>query len=117
MKLKQLIHFCMIALFVVSIQNKAIHFTQHTVDEISECKVCEVTENSDLSHQNSPTPVLTENVAIETKKSEEKIVLKASYDYSEPSSLGQQIMMPTKPHRSIHISLAFNATAPPYCIS
>jgi len=117
MKVKNLINLCLIALFVVAFQSKTIHFAQHAIDEISECKVCKVIEDIDLSHQNSSTLVLTESFAIETKKSKEKIVLKSRYDYDEPSPLGKQNIAPTKLYSSRHIALAFDATAPPYCIS
>jgi hypothetical protein len=117
MKLKKTVNLLLIALFVVAFQSKTIHFAEHAIDAISECQVCEVTENLDLSHQNSSTLVLTESFAVETKKSEEKIVLKSKFDYAEPSLLHKQNIVPTKPYASRHLPLAFDATAPPYFIS
>ena len=117
MKLKQSVNLLLIALFVWAFQSSTIHFKHHSIDEISECNLCETSEKIDLHHQNSPAIVYNEHLATEARRSEEKIVVKSRFDYTDVPQLYLVDMVENRQYSAEPIPIGFNATAPPYLIS
>jgi len=113
MKLKQSVNLLMIALFVWAFQSTAIHFHDHEIDEISECNFCETSEKMDMYHHNTPATVVNENLAVKSRKSVEKIVLKSRFDYIDVPKPERVNIVEHQQYSVKPIPLGFNATAPP----
>jgi len=117
MKLKQSVNLLLIALFVWTFQSTAIHVKQHAMNEVTECNLCEASEKIDLHHQNSPAIVYNEHLETEARKSEEKIVLKSGFDYTDVPQLYLVDMVKNRQYSAEAIPIGFNATAPPHFVS
>lgn len=113
MKLKQSINLLLIALFVWAFESSAIHLKHHTIDEISECKVCSIAEKIDLYQHNSPAISVSENIAVQIRRKVEKLVIKSKFNYTEVVQLKQATIVENRHYVVQDIPLGFNATAPP----
>ena len=117
MKLKQSFHLLLIALFIWTSQSVTIHSKHHHLEEFGECQVCKASKSLGTSHHETVFSLLTESVAVEVSKIEEKQIVQASYDLTqtvEQKSVcyeGMLVVYISAPH------LGFDAHAPPYNFS
>lgn len=117
MNLKHSMKLLLIALFVLASQNTTIHFQHHELDKISECNICDTFHNMNLYQHNTPVVVINENLAIETRREAEKVVVNSRFDYTD-TPLFKQIDIVKKPqYNDRSVTLGFNATAPPVYFS
>ena len=114
MKLKQSVNLLLIALFVWAFQTSAIH---HHHNEIEQCDLCHTVEQLDLSHHNSSTVIVNENLAVKVREEVEKVVLKSRFDYAVLSRQIPINILEDKQYSVVPIPLGFNATAPPLYFS
>ena len=113
MKLKQSVNVLLIALFIWAFQSSTIHFQHHAIEEMSECNVCDISENMKLYQHNSPVVVFNENLAVKIKRQVEKIVINPRFDYTDVPKFKQIDIVKKSKYIDRFVALGFNATAPP----
>ncbi|MDQ7047803.1 MAG: hypothetical protein Q9M39_09440 [Sulfurovum sp.] len=117
MNFKQSVNLLLIALFVWAFQSTTIHDKHHIIDEISECYLCDVSEQMELYQHNTPIVMVNEHLAVQSRREVEKVVVKARFDYSKVPNF-KPIDIPNSREYSVaSIPLGFNATAPPLYFS
>jgi len=117
MKLKQSVNLLFIALFLWAFQSTAVHVKHHAIDEITECNLCDASGQIDLYHHNSSAVVVNENLAVNIRKREEKIVVKSRFDYTDTAQLNRVDIVEYRPYTVKPIPLGYLSTAPPYTFS
>ncbi len=117
MKLKQSVNLLLIALFVWTFQSTTIHFKHHVIDKVSECNLCDTSEQIDLYHHNIPAIVVNESIAVKNRKCEEKIVVKSRFDYTDTLPLKWVDSIEYRQYTVKPIPLGYSSTAPPYIYS
>ncbi len=113
MKLKQSINLLLIALLVWTFQGTSTHFTDHTIDKVSECQVCEHTKNLDTQHHEAPilnfyTVTRTFNLQLE-----QQTVTNAPVDLTQSVASKDVDFLGLKHLKVKTLPLGFDATAPP----
>lgn len=117
MKLKQSVQLLLIALFVWTSQSTTIHFQHHELEEISECNVCDTSQKMKLYQHNSPVVVSNDNLAVKIRREVEKVVVNASFDYTNVPQFKQIDIVKKSQYADRSLTLGFNATAPPVYFS
>jgi len=113
MQQQQSVKLLLIALFVWASQNTAIHFQHHELEEISECNICDTSQKMKLYQHNSPVVVSDENLAVKIRREVEKVVVNASFDYTDVPQFKQIDIVKKSQYADKSVALGFNATAPP----
>ncbi|MDM5264194.1 hypothetical protein PF327_08310 [Sulfurovum sp. XTW-4] len=113
MKLQHSVKLLLIALFVWTSQSTIIHFQHYDQDEISECNVCDTSHKIKLYQHTKDVVVINENPSITIRREVEKVVVNASFDYTEVPQFKQIDIVKHSQYTDIFLALGFNATAPP----
>ncbi len=113
MKLQHSVKLLLIALFVWASQSTTIHFQHHELEKISECNVCETSQKIKLYQHNRHVVVGNENLAVNIRREVEKVVVNASFDYTEVPQFKQIDIVKHSQYIDRFVPLGFNATAPP----
>ena len=117
MKLKQSVQLLLIALFVWAFQGTTIHIHHHVIEDISECNVCDISEKMKLYQNNSPMVMVNENLAVKIRREVEKVVVNASYDYTDVPKFKKVDIVKNSQYTDRSVLLGFNANAPPVYFS
>ena len=107
----------MLTLFVWAFQSTTVHYQHHAIEEISECKVCDISEQMELYQHNTPVFMAHENLAVKIRRDVRKVVVKSKFDYTKVLRLKQIDILESRQYSVASIPLGFNATAPPIYFS
>lgn len=114
MKLKQSVNLLLIALFLWAFQTTTIHFQHTHIDDISECNVCQASQQTELYHHNTPKVAVTENLAI--KKAERvvrKVIVASTFVYTSVPHRSLVALLESQECSVVLLPLGYDATAPP----
>lgn len=77
---KKLLNSLFILLFLFIYQTSTLHSKKHFIDELSECHICQTSNDlSSAQHERTSLPV-QETIAVEVNEVKEKKITKSSYD-------------------------------------
>jgi len=77
---KKLLNSLFILLFLFIYQTSTLHSKKHFIDELSECHICQTSNDlSSVQHERTSLPV-QETIAVEVNEVKEKKITKSSYD-------------------------------------
>lgn len=113
MKLKQSMNLLLIALFLWAFQGTSTHFTDHAIDKVSECQVCEHTKNLDTQHHEAPISNFYTSTRTFTIQLEKLLVVNTPVDLTQ-SVMSKDVDFRGLKHLNVKtLPLGFDTTAPP----
>ena len=116
MKIKQTMNLLLIALFLWAFQGTATHFSEHAIDNVSECQVCVHTNNIDTKHHEAPISNFYSSTRVFTTKLEKLTVANVPLDLTQSISSKGVDYLGLKHLEVKTLPLGFDTTAPPALI-
>ena len=113
MQFKQSMHLLLIALFVWTFQGISTHFTEHTIDNASECQVCEHTKNIDVQHHEAPLSNFYTFIRTYTTKLQQQTAVREPVDLTQRIQSEKCDLQGLKYLQVKTLPLGFDTTAPP----
>ncbi|WP_309497540.1 hypothetical protein [Sulfurovum sp.] len=113
MQLKQSMNLLLIALFLWAFQGTSTHFTDHTIDNVSECQVCEHTKYLDTQHHEAPISNFYTSTRTFTTQLEQHTIANAPVDLMQSITSKHVDFLGLKHLKVKTLPLGFDTTAPP----
>jgi len=113
MKFKQFMNLLLIALFLWAFQGTTTHFTEHTIENGSECQVCEHTKNIEAQHHEAPLSNFYTWISTFTTKLQQQTVVNEPIDLTQRITSKDVDFLGLKHLKVKTLPLGFDTTAPP----